>query len=291
MVLHLPLLQGKLHPVCTEIKRDPPDFIWNCINFKGPSAFDGKVQTFWQQSMALRQQVSSTKTRQSKSCQKGQASMEDRGCATLIHQESVFNITTAILDEGQCESPNPQWRPWTQRDSSQHGLWRGQWEPHSVPCPPKLCSNHSTHPDRKKKAVWAPRTWVTGQCITVEQTCIKPHKKSLLKGNRREHRVGTSCCPRAHRCKATKQGGGGRSLQSQPYLDKSRGVSHVYTTSFDFNKVKRNKKENWAKEIHTWELPYGPCPAKHRETREKRKWKKGQSVTETNKTKILFKKT
>lgn len=53
-------------------------------------------------------------------------------------------------------------------------------------------------------------------------------------------------------------------------------------------KVGKGQTRNLNKgEIHTWKLPYGPCPAKHRETRgEERKWgKKSQSVTKTNKIK------
>lgn len=35
------------------------------------------------------------------SCQKDKASTKDRGFATLIRQESIFNVTTAIPEEGQ----------------------------------------------------------------------------------------------------------------------------------------------------------------------------------------------
>jgi len=60
----------------------------------------------------------------------------------------------------------------------------GEWEPNSVPCPPGLCSKHSTHPDRKKSTL-SPKTLSEGQCNVVEQTCRKPHKKSVLKRSRR----------------------------------------------------------------------------------------------------------
>lgn len=42
------------------------------------------------------------------SCQEGIASMKDRGFATLIHQESVFNVTAGIPEEGLYASTNPQ---------------------------------------------------------------------------------------------------------------------------------------------------------------------------------------
>lgn len=106
-----------------------------------------------------------------------------------------------------------------------------------------------------------------------------------------EHKAGVSYCPGTRQCKEPSKAKVGKSLQSQPWLDKSRGVSHVYTMSFSLNKEKKKQERKLSGgEIHTWELPYGPCPAKHRETREKRKWKNDQSLTETNKRKILFKK-
>lgn len=92
------------------------------------------------------------------SCQKGKASTKDRGFATLTHPDSVFNVTTAIPEEGQYASPNPQRPPRTRRDSSQHGSLRGEWEPNSALCPAMLCSKHSTRPDTKK-STWSPKTW------------------------------------------------------------------------------------------------------------------------------------
>lgn len=97
--------------------------------------------------------------------------------------------------------------------------------------------------------------------------------------------------PRGPPVQGTKQDKGGRKSAKPTVIGQEQGsitrVYHVIQSQPGKNKQERKLSRG---EIHTWELPYGPCPAKHRETREKRKWKKDWSVTETNKIKILFKK-
>lgn len=106
---------------------------------QSPSAFYRKVQTFWWQSMALRQWVSFTKTKERSftwtPARKAKLP-QTRGFANLIDQESVFNVTIAMPEEGQYASTNPQQPSCTWRDSSQRGSLRGRWDTNSVLCPP-----------------------------------------------------------------------------------------------------------------------------------------------------------
>ena len=161
-VSHLPLLQGKLHPICTEIKRDPLDFIWNCIRAQVHVMERCNPLTTVQPSDGPKAvSLLHQNKRQSyhlNSCQKGKASKKDRGFATLTHQESVFNVTTVIPEEGQYAPTNPQQLPctegfWTARCAEESGsLTQSRAHPGSAPSTAPILT--------EKKALWAPRLWV-----------------------------------------------------------------------------------------------------------------------------------
>lgn len=106
-----------------------------------------------------------------------------------------------------------------------------------------------------------------------------------------EHKAGVSYCPETCQCKEPSKAKVGESLRSQPWLDKSRGVSHVYTMSFSLNKKKRNKKGNWVEERYTPEN----SPMGHVQRSTERQGKKGSEKMinhwlKPTKEKICFKK-
>lgn len=124
----------------------------------------------------------------------------------------------------------------------------------------------------------------------MEQTCRKPHQK---KADQNAAGVWAQSrgvlLSRDLSVQGTKQGKGGRKSAKPTVIGQEQGsITRVYHVIQSQQEKKKQERKLSGGEIHTWELPYGPCPAKHRETREKRKWKNGQSLTKTNKRKILF---
>lgn len=214
------------------------------------------------------------------SCQKGKVSTKDRGFATLTHYESVFTVTAAI-PEGSWFAPGNPPQPLA------HG-----GTPHSTGCGEDSGTLTQFVPIRPLLQV----PFLAEKYLSVEwQDSVtlwsKPAhshtRESALKGSRSMSRAGTSCCrdPPVWGNQARR---GGRSLQSQPCLDKSRGVSHVYTTSSDLNQKK--KKQGELSRRYTPENSPMRHVQRSTERQGKKEVKKDQSVTETNKIKILFKK-
>lgn len=152
-------------------------------------------------------------------------------------------------------------------------------------CPPDLCYKY---PSWQKKSPLSPKTLsetLVWHCGANLPTATEEKAGWKVAGTWAEEgppAAGT------HQCEATKQGEVGKSLQSQPCLDKSRGASHVYTTLSDLNQKKRNK-ENWAGDTHL-RTPLCAMSSEAQRDKGKRKWKRIHQWLKPIKSKFCLKK-
>lgn len=243
---------------------------------QGLSAFYGKVQIFWQQKAVCLHQ-NKGQSYYLNSCWEGKASIKKASLTPLqIFQKraSLYQLTHSGHHAHQ--GFLPAW--FTGRSV----------EPNPVPSP---ALRQAQHPSWQKKTLGTPRPWVTGQCDTVEQTCRKPHKKSLLKGSR--------CVSTERGCPAA-QGPTGARQPSEEKVGEVCKASCVWTRAGEYHtciprhststRKKETRKETEQRRYTPENSPMGHVQRSTERQGKKRKWKKDQSVTETNKIKFCSKK-
>lgn len=255
------LLHGKFYPVCTVIKRESLDFDWNCIRAQ---VFYKQVQTWWQ-SMTLGQQAASPNKGQSyhttPETEMQSFHQRQRLCHWTYHK-SAFNVTITITKGGWFVPGNlPQplahgGTPYSKGHGEDNRTLTHSVRTQALLQAPFLAEKKPFEPQDLK--------WQASVILWSLPTATQEKAGWKVAGTWAEQgppAAGT------HQCEATKQG----KVEEVCKANRVWTRAGEYHTCIPHHPTSTRKKETRRTEqkIHTWELPYAPCPAKHRETREK----------------------
>lgn len=218
------------------------------------------------------------------SCQKGKVSNKDRGFATLTHHESVFNVTTAIPEGGWFAPGNPP-QPLAHGGtphSTGHGEDSGTLT-QSVPTRPLLQVPFLA----EKKALGAPRPQATGQCDTVEKTCPQPRKRKRVERQQEHEQSRDLLLQGPTSVRQPSKARWEKSAKPTVFGQEQGSITRVYRI---IRPQPEKKKQGELSRRYTPENSPMRHVQRSTERQGKKEVKKDQSVTETNKIKILFKK-